>query len=158
MLIRRKRLIEFTSKLLAMMYFPNSRIFRVSCLEILFYQFSWKVVEQVGRFIMQQHCWWPSYWNKFKLNLGPKLFLSGYLLHYKTILFGFMITRVMWFSRNIFSKKECLLSGISRIREGEAPARICWPFSHHIIVHRISRFLLKNHNICIFFGHFFHSP
>ena len=53
-------------------------------------------------------------------------------------------------------KKDCLLSGIARIREGGSPCQICWPFFRQVIVPQISKFLLKNHNICMFFCPFCH--
>ena len=54
-------------------------------------------------------------------------------------------------------KKECLLSGVARIRGGEAPARIFWPYFHKVIGPKIGQFLLKSHNICIYFCNFFHQ-
>ena len=39
-------------------------------------------------------------------------------------------------------KKECLLSGIARIRGGEALARKFWPYFHQVLIPKISQFLL----------------
>ena len=53
-------------------------------------------------------------------------------------------------------KKECLLSGIVRIRGGggEALARKFWPSFHQVLIPKISQYLLKSHNICMFFWYF----
>ena len=38
---------------------------------------------------------------------------------------------------------------------GFTDAQICWPFFYQVKVPKIGTFLLKNHNICMFFAHFF---
>ena len=51
-------------------------------------------------------------------------------------------------------KKKCLLSGNQGGRE--APARKFWPSFHQVLIPKISQFLPKTYNICMFSGHFLH--
>ena len=53
-------------------------------------------------------------------------------------------------------KKECLLSGIAQIRGG-ALAQKFWPSFHQVLIPKISQYLLKSHNISMFFGNFCHE-
>ena len=39
---------------------------------------------------------------------------------------------------------------------GEAPARKFWPSFHQVQIPKMSKFLVKSHNICMFFGHVLH--
>ena len=54
-------------------------------------------------------------------------------------------------------KKNVYFRALPESGGGEAPARIFWPFFHKVIGPEISLFLLKSHNICVFFGHFYHQ-
>ena len=54
-------------------------------------------------------------------------------------------------------KKNVYFRALPESGGGEAPARIFWPFFHKVIGPKISLFLLKSHNICVFIGHFYHQ-
>ena len=52
--------------------------------------------------------------------------------------------------KSLFSFGHCPKRGV-----GFTHARIFWHFFYKVIAPKISKYLLKNHIICMFFGHFF---
>ena len=53
-------------------------------------------------------------------------------------------------------KKNVYFWALPESGGGEAPARIFWPFFYSIVGPKNNQFLLKSHNICMFFGHVLH--